>query len=117
MVKKMTEKKNKRLLKMIGVFFIAAAAFGLILTWYSVYSTRSQSYKESEKFVDLIAALSLNIKDPNSLTSQDFEKVEEIRLRIYHLTTLKPLNLRGSYISDDEIEAIQKLLPELKIVR
>ncbi|MBN1973420.1 MAG: hypothetical protein JW787_07255 [Sedimentisphaerales bacterium] len=91
MVKEMTYKKNRRLMKIIMVCLITVVAFGLFLTWYNVYSTHSQSYKESEKFLNEIAALSLNITDPNSLTLQDFEKVEEIRLRIYHMKTLKPL--------------------------
>jgi hypothetical protein len=83
--------KKRRLLKALFICFLASAAFGLLVFAYEVNSASIQSYKESEKYIDLIAAMSLNINDPNMLTSQDFEKVEDIRLRIYHLKSLKPL--------------------------
>ncbi len=83
-------KKKKRLLKIAGLCVLGAAAFLLLDIAYEINSSRSQAYRESEQYVDIIAAVKSNKTDPNLLTSEDYEKVEDIMVRTYNFTSVKP---------------------------
>ncbi|MBN1973421.1 MAG: hypothetical protein JW787_07260 [Sedimentisphaerales bacterium] len=87
MTKEIAEKKKRRLLKVIGVCFIAASVFILFVLWKNDYCTD----KESDKIIHRIVARSLQINDPNKLTIADFEKVEDITLNLTEITSLRSL--------------------------
>ena len=107
MKKEPGEKKKRRLLKIVVLCIITAAAFGLLVFVYNLSSTHTKSYKESEKKIDVIIADQLH-KKTNSLTSKDFEKLEDISINLSELTSLKPLlklkNLKSItfYINPDK---------------
>jgi internalin A len=79
MTKEIALKKKKRLLKIAGICILTAAASIIFVVWYNVYSTHSPSYKENLNFIKQRVAYKVG-KDPNELTKNDYEKVEDIRI-------------------------------------
>jgi Leucine-rich repeat (LRR) protein len=114
MKKEITGNKTKRLLKTIAIFIIAAAAFGLLVIAYEATSSRTQSYKDSEKEIDVIAAHLLN-KDPNGLTGGDYLAIETLKISELEITNLRPLAklkyLRTLYLEDAccDLRPLEKL--------
>jgi internalin A len=90
----MTQKNNsikkKWLLKIIGVCLLSAAAFGLFTFIYNYNYYQTQSYKKSVNEINAIIAKQLD-KDPNYLTTEDFEKIEEIDISGNMIRNLKPI--------------------------
>ena len=75
---------------------IAIAVFGFIVIAYAINSSNTESYRASEKKLDEIVARHLNmagnpVKEPNELTKEDYEKVKDMMIDIYDLSTLRPL--------------------------
>ena len=90
MIKEITSKKKRRLLKALVVCVITTMAFCFVAFAYEYNSYRSLSYKASEKIINKVIAKQLS-KDPNTLTSEDFEKVQEISIPLFDLTSFRPL--------------------------
>jgi hypothetical protein len=80
MTNKYPSQNRRRLLKIAGLFIIAAAAFLLLFFAYEVNSTRTQSYKESDVNLNIIVGARELNKFPISLTNDDFQK---LRLDVY----------------------------------
>jgi hypothetical protein len=91
MVQKSSGKNKMRLLKVAGWCMLVAAAVFILAFAYNVNSSRTQSYKNHEKYIDRIVASSLRIKDPNNLTSEDLEKVKDIDIWCNVERNLNPL--------------------------
>jgi Leucine-rich repeat (LRR) protein len=91
MKKQIAGKKKRRLLKAFIICVIAAAAFGLLFIAYKINSTSSQSYKESDKNLNMIIGAREFNKFPSSLTNEDFLKVESLTVYKDEMTNLEPL--------------------------
>jgi internalin A len=81
---------KRRLLKTFAVCVIAASAFLLLFFAYDVNSSHTKSYKESEANINKVVAQRLN-KDPNELTSEDFQKQKDMVILWNDITNLNPL--------------------------
>ncbi len=80
MIKESGYRMKRRFLKKSELCLITIAIVLLPVFVHEVYTSHMQYYKKSEWFVNSNAAMRLGIKDPNKLTSEDYEKIEDIYL-------------------------------------
>jgi Leucine-rich repeat (LRR) protein len=89
---------KRRLLRIFVACFFVVTASVLLVIAYETNSSRTQTYKESEKIIDGLIAKQLN-KDPNELTNEDFVKLETLTISGPYIVNLNPLaklkNLRS----------------------